>query len=293
MLALLLRQRPADLLNLLSLLLLTALVSLGHTRLDNPPLLIALYSGMLLLQVIVIRVKDRGRLLQLLHALIFPTLSILLIFDSLEKIVHPLNPRDIDPLLIRLDYLLLGCYPTVELEKISVPLLTEVLQLAYSSYYLIPFALGITLYRKRRQAEFDRTLFFIMLCFYLSYAGYLLFPALGPRYTMAHLQNSALQTGAFAGHLQALLNSLEGIKRDAFPSGHTGIALTVLYLAFRFERRLFFMLGPVVAALVFSTVYCRYHYVIDLLGGLGLTLLTIIIGEVFYGYAAKRNHTGH
>lgn len=292
MISALLRQRPADLLNLFFLLLLTAVVSVMHSRIANPPLLIALYSVMILLQLVVIRVKDRARPLHLLHALIFPTVSILLIFDSFEKIVHSLNPRDIDPQLIRLDYMLLGCYPTVELEKIANPLLTEVLQLSYSSYYLIPFALGIALYRKRKEAEFDRTLFFIMLCFYLSYVGYLFFPALGPRYTMAHLQTQELQGWVVAGQIQSLLNALEGIKRDAFPSGHTGIALTVLYMAHRFERRLFSVLLPVVAALVFSTVYCRYHYVVDVIGGVVLTVITIIMGEVFYGYRSKRIDTG-
>lgn len=290
--AFLLRQRPADLLNLFFLLLLTAVVSVMHSRIANPPLLIALYSGMILLQLVVIRIKDRGRLLHLLHALIFPTVSILLIFDSFEKIVHSLNPRDIDPLLIRLDYMLLGCYPTVELEKIAHPLMTEVLQLSYSSYYLIPFALGFTLYRKRKEAAFDRTLFFIMLCFYLSYVGYLFFPALGPRYTMAHLQTLDLKGWVIAEHIQTVLNALEGIKRDAFPSGHTGIALTVVYMAHRYERRLFYILLPVVTALVFSTVYCRYHYVVDVLGGIALTLITIIAGEVFYGYRSKRIDTG-
>jgi membrane-associated phospholipid phosphatase len=188
--------------------------------------------------------------------------------------------------------MLLGCYPTVELEKIASPLLTEVLQLSYSSYYLIPFALGIALYRKKKEAEFDRTLFFIMLCFYISYIGYLLFPALGPRYAMAHLQEGELQGWFLAQQIQSVLNTLEGIKRDAFPSGHTGIALTVLYLAYRFERRLFFILLPVVTALVFSTVYCRYHYVVDVLGGMALTLITLIMGEAFYGYRSKRIDTG-
>ncbi|MGC2061494.1 MAG: phosphatase PAP2 family protein [Thermodesulfovibrionales bacterium] len=288
----LLRSRPADLLNLLFLLLLTAIVSLYHTRVGNPSVLIGLYSGMILLQVVVIRIKDRGRFLKLFHALIFPTASILIIFDSFEKIVHYLNPRDIDPLLIRLDYILLGCYPTIELEKITTPLITEILQLSYSTYYLIPFALGITLYRKGKEAEFERALFFIMLCFYLSYVGYLLFPALGPRYTMAHLQTGDLQGWAVTGHIQAVLNALEGVKRDAFPSGHTGISLTVLYLAHRFERRMFFILLPVVTALVFSTIYCRYHYVVDVIGGIVLTLITIVMGEVFYGYRSKRIDSG-
>lgn len=285
-------QRPADLLNILFLLFLTSLVALSHRRIGNPSLLIVLYSALILLQVIVIRIKDKGTLLRLFYRLIFPTLSILLIFDSFEKIVHDLNPRDIDALLIRMDYLLLGLYPTVELEKIMSPFLTDLLQLSYTSYYLIPFALATVLYRKNKDEEFDRTLFFVMLCFYLSYLGYLLFPALGPRYTMAHLQTRDLEGWIAAGHIQGALNTLEGIKRDAFPSGHTGIALTVLYLAYRYERLLFFVLLPVVAALVFSTVYCRYHYVVDVLGGFALTLITIIIGEVFYECRSKRINTG-
>jgi membrane-associated phospholipid phosphatase len=285
-------QRPADLLNILFLLFLTSLVALSHERIGNPSLLIVLYSALILLQVIVIRIKDKGTLLRLFYRLIFPTLSILLIFDSFEKIVHDLNPRDIDALLIRMDYLLLGLYPTVELEKIMSPFLTDLLQLSYTSYYLIPFALATVLYRKNKDEEFDRTLFFVMLCFYLSYLGYLFFPALGPRYTMAHLQTRDLEGWIAAGHIQGVLNTLEGIKRDAFPSGHTGIALTVLYLAYRYERLLFFVLLPVVAALVFSTVYCRYHYVVDVLGGFALTLITIIIGEVFYECRSKRISTG-
>ncbi len=285
-------QRPADLLNLLFLLFLTSLVVLSHERIGNPSLLIVLYSVLILLQVIVIRIKDKGTVLRLLHRLIFPTLSILLIFDSFEKIVHDLNPRDIDALLIRIDYRLLGIYPTVELEKIMSPFLTDLLQLSYTSYYLIPFALAIALYRKNKE-EFDRALFFVMLCFYLSYLGYLLFPALGPRYTMAHLQTRDLEGWIATGHIQGVLNTLEGIKRDAFPSGHTGVGLTVLYLAYRYERLLFFVLLPVVAALVFSTVYCRYHYVVDVLGGIALTLLTIIIGEVIYECRSKRISTGH
>jgi membrane-associated phospholipid phosphatase len=289
---LILRQRPADLLNFLFLISLTVMTAIFHEKIKNPSLPLMLYSGLILIQAYLIIVKDRGKFLRLFYSLIFPTISILLVFDSLEWLVHYINPRDIDPFLIKLDYLIFGAYPTVQLEKIATPLLTDILQMAYMSYYFIPVSLGVVLYIKGKTAEFDRSLFFIMLCFYLSYVGYILFPALGPRYTMAHLQSGDLVGLFVGGDIQDFLNRLEGVKRDAFPSGHTGIALTVLCLAWRYERKLFYILGPVAAALIFSTVYCRYHYVIDVIGGIMLMLLTLLTGEIIYGYRAKRISTG-
>jgi membrane-associated phospholipid phosphatase len=49
--------------------------------------------------------------------------------------------------------------------------------------------------------------------------------------------------------------------------------------------------APVVGLLVFSTVYCRYHYVVDVIGGIGLAMLTFLIGDAAYGYWEERKHT--
>ncbi|MBI5102565.1 MAG: phosphatase PAP2 family protein [Nitrospirae bacterium] len=283
-----LRQRPADILNFLFLLVLTVIVAVFHEKIKNPSLLVVLYSVLFFMQAAVIMLRHRGKFWRLFYSLIFPSISILLIFDSLGWIVHYISPSDIDPMLIRLDYSMFGCYPTVALESFTTPLLTDLFQVAYSSYYVIPFSLGIALYRKGRMEEFDHTLFLIMLCFYLSYAGYMIFPALGPRFTMAHLQSFELEGLFMAGYIQDILNSLEGVKRDAFPSGHTAVALTVVYMAWKFERRLFYVFVPVVAALVVSTVYCRYHYVIDVMGGVALTVITIVMGEAIYGMSPYR-----
>ncbi|MEW6108170.1 MAG: phosphatase PAP2 family protein [Nitrospirota bacterium] len=279
--------RPADILNFFSLICLTVIAVLFREKIDSASVLILLYSSLILIQAVLIILKDRNSFLRSTYDLIFPVISILVIFDSLEKIVHYINPQDIDPVLIRLDYWLFNGHPTVMMEKITTPLLTDILQVSYSSYYFLPVTLGIVLMAKKRDAEFDRSLFLIMLCFYLSYVGYMFFPALGPRYTISHLQNTELQGLFIAQPLQELLNRLEGIKRDAFPSGHTGIALTVLYLAFRFERRLFLIFLPVVIALIFSTVYCRYHYVVDVLAGIILFFITIALGEMLYKYHTK------
>jgi membrane-associated phospholipid phosphatase len=288
-----LRLRPADLLNFSFASLLIAVTAAFHEKINDPWSLIAVYSSIIVIQVVLERVKGKGGVVRFTYDLGFPVFSILVMFESLEKIVHHINPRDIDPLLIRLDYMLFGGYPTVMLEKIMSPLLTDILQVAYTSYYFLPITLGVVLMIKKENRSFEHSLFMIMLCFYLSYIGYMVTPALGPRYTMHHLQERELEGLFLAGPVQHLLNFLEGIKRDAFPSGHTGVALTVLYLAFLHEKKLFGIFLPVTAALIFSTVYCRYHYVVDVVAGIGLAVITILLGETYYGYRSKRIYSDH
>ena len=284
--------RPADALNFFFLMLLTVVTVIFGHALDRAAYLILLYSGLILVQASLLSCRDSGsRLFHWTYHLVFPTISILAVFDSLEYLVHAVNPEDIDPLLIRLDHLLFGGHPTVMMEKVMTPLLTDLLQIAYSSYYFLPITLGAVLLAGRREEVFDRCLFLIMLCFYLSYAGYLLFPALGPRFTLDHLQHDELRGLFLTGPLQDLLNRLEGIKRDAFPSGHTAIALTVLFLAWKFERKLFRVFLPFVAALVFSTVCLRYHYVVDVVAGAALAVFTLLTGDAYYGWWQKRYRT--
>jgi membrane-associated phospholipid phosphatase len=277
-----LKQRPADAVTIIFLLFLILLTMIFYRHIPDATFLISLYSVFIIAQIIIIRFKDSSRFMGIFYDLIFPVLCVLVIFDSLGLIVHYVNPEDIDPVLISLDYLIFNNHPTVMLERIMNPLLTDVLQLSYTTYYFIPISFGILILRNNERKEFERVLFLILLCFYLSYLGYILFPALGPRFTINHLQSTELQGLIIAEPIQRLLNQIEGIKRDAFPSGHTAIAVLVLYLAYKFKKRFFFILLPVVTALVFSTVYCRYHYVVDVFAGFGLTLLTILLGEWYY-----------
>ncbi|HMK49386.1 MAG TPA: phosphatase PAP2 family protein [Thermodesulfovibrionales bacterium] len=278
------RQRPGDIITIAFLVFLLGLTIAFYPALPRPKYLISLYSVLILAQVILIRLSNKGKFLEFFYDLIFPTICILAIFDSLEWLVHYINPQDIDPLLIRLDYMILGGHPSLILEKIINPYLTDILQLAYSLYYFVPVGYGAILLMSGQKEDFNRSLFLILLCFYLSYLGYILFPALGPRFYLSEIQTSGLHGFILTEPLQNLLNRLEGIKRDAFPSGHTGITVLVLYLSFRYKRWFFWLALPVVSALIFATVYCRYHYVVDVIAGFGLTIITISLGEWYYGW---------
>ena len=282
-----LNHRPGDTVTIIFLLFLLGLTAAFYHSLPKVSFLISLYSILLIVQIVLIHYKKKGKFLGFFYDLIFPTICILTIFDSLEWLVHYVNPEDIDPILIRLDYLIFRDHPTVMLERIMNPLLTDILQIAYSTYYFIPVSFGIILLVSGQKKDFDKSLFMILLCFYLSYLGYILMPALGPRFYLDHLQTTGLQGLLVTEPLHDLLNRLEGIKRDAFPSGHTGIAVVVLYLSYHYKRNLFWIYLPIVSLLLFSTVYLRYHYVVDVIAGFGLTLLTILIGEWYYGWWLK------
>jgi len=282
------RHRPADSVTVIFLLFLDALTILFWHALPTAPLLTSLYSTLIIVQLTLIRFRNKNNFLSILYSIGFPIVCVLLIFDSLGRLVHYINPTDIDPLLIRVDYMVFHAHPTVMIEKIASPLLTDILQLAYTSYYFIPISFCIILFRNNLKRDFDRSVFLILLCFYLSYLGYILFPALGPRFSLNSVQTTELQGFLIAEPLQHMLNRLEGIKRDAFPSGHTAITVLVLCLAYRYKRDFFWIALPVVSALIFATVYCRYHYVVDVIAGFALTLLTLVLGKIYYAWWEKR-----
>jgi membrane-associated phospholipid phosphatase len=210
-----------------------------------------------------------------------PILFIVLIYESLGNLIQYLQ-QDIDPRLIQIDFIIFGVHPTLWMEQWIVPWLTDVMSLGYLSYYFIPIVLIVVLYLKDRMAEFDRALFVLAFGYYVSFIGYILFPAIGPRYAMTHLYSVPLEGSFITDFIRDTLNALEHNKRDCMPSGHTQIVLMVLFLAYRCERILFYIFLPIVCGLILSTIYLRYHYVIDLLVGVGLATGCMIFGPLLH-----------
>ncbi len=271
--------RPADQVSIFFLSLFASLTLLFHRTVEAPFRLLVIYGVLIAVQIYLGKLAPRKGVLKFIYDIVFPTIVIFVVFDTLTILVPGIRSHDIDYLLIRADYFLFRTYPTVWMERFYNPFLTDLLQVGYLSYYFLPIILGATLKIQKRNAEFEEGLLFILLCFFLSYVGYILFPALGPRYTMEHLQSLPVQGNGLYEWTVSILNQIEGIKRDAFPSGHTGISLTVLHLTFRFEKRLLPLFIPLVLLLIIATVYCRYHYAVDVLGGIALYLLTIFTGR--------------
>jgi membrane-associated phospholipid phosphatase len=216
---------------------------------------------------------------------LFTIVIVLLVFNSLGDLIPRIRPRYYDDVLIRIDYSLFGVHPTVWMERFNNALLTGLLQTAYISYYFMPISLGVLLFIREKRSSFNTAVFGIVLCFYLSYLGYLLVPAVGPRFTLNHVQMTELQAGPLTLWIRQTLDGLEQNKTDAFPSGHTAVALVSLVYAWKYrEKALFRILAPAVSGLIVSTVYLRYHYVVDVIAGILLAVLTILISPRMYRF---------
>ena len=78
------------------------------------------------------------------------------------------------------------------------------------------------------------------------------------------------------------MNFVKRNKNNVFPSGHVMVTCVCLLLAWSEDRRLFFWLLPVGLGVFVSTVYCRYHYVINVIAGLALALPMPALGNCLY-----------
>ena len=210
---------------------------------------------------------------------------VVVIFDGLGPLIRAVHPVDYDAALIAFDRGLFGTDPTVALEKIATPFLSDVLTLFYALYYFHPIVLGTLVLlddrgRPAPASDFPRYAFVMVFVFYVSYALYFLVPAIGPRYTVVHA--GPLPRGAIAQAIDHTLDVLEKNKRDCFPSGHTMVLMTVLFEARRRSRKTFWAFLPFAVGLIVATVYCRYHYVADVIAGFALAFVTVPLGNAIY-----------
>ena len=218
---------------------------------------------------------------------------IFFIFKEIYFMVHPIHPEDYDRLLSAADHWIFGVYPTQWMAQFANPILTEIFQISYFSYYILFVILGVGLYREHSAEEFDRGAFLIVYGFYLSYLGYFLLPAVGPRFTLHNFYalNQELPGLLFTPWMRAVINAgesissttpnvLASVQRDVFPSGHTEMTLIVIYLSHCYKIRLRWLVTGLGILLIISTIYLRYHYVVDLLAGAIFFLFAVWSGNL-------------
>ena len=269
---------PADLLSGGFLLGLILLVLLCRRRLERWARLLGIYLLLLCLQAAAALGRTVGLVPPLLAAF-FPVVPVVAIFTTLGFIPE-VNPRDRDLLLSRLDHKLFRVDPSIWMERFVCPWLTEAMQLAYLAYYVLPFVLLGTLYHRGSQEAFQLCVTALLLSHYLAFIGYMALPALGPRFLLASQYREELKGLFLAEPVQDILNALEGIKRDAFPSGHTSAILITVFYVLRFTPEMAFWFVPIAALMILSTIYLRYHYAVDVLAGALLAGLCILLAPL-------------
>ena len=205
-----------------------------------------------------------------------PVGAVLGIFLLLQPLVAGANPHRWDPVLARTDAHWFGPLAARWRGALGRPsAFTDLMYLAYASFYFLPVAVALLARRRLGPAAFERFAFTLLLGFYLSFLGYFLWPAEGPRIPPT-LAAARLGGGPVSDAVRAFLRISEHTTLDAFPSGHAALSLLPALLATRAFPRLAPLFWAWALAVIFATVYISAHYVVDILAGLALAPLTLL-----------------
>ncbi len=193
---------------------------------------------------------------------------------------------------------LFGCQPSVLfMEKLPWLAVSELFYASYFSYYIMIAGVGIALFLRSRQ-QFFHYVSVVSFLFYVCYFIYIFLPVIGSRaffrqvdgYMLPAATQQLAVTDAYPEAVQAgvFFQIMKWVYRvfeapgAAFPSSHVAVALCTVFFSFRYLRRIRYLHLAVALLLCLSTVYCRYHYVVDVLAGLVAAAVLIPTGNWLY-----------
>ncbi len=199
------------------------------------------------------------------------------IYTNLHDTVHFANQADVQHWLIQIDQWMFGVQPCVWAEQFINPTLTDIFIAAYANYFVLNICVAVVLYFQKRYPEFRYTLITTIICYYIGYFLFIIFPAAPPRIVLKPFFTVSLHGNILEPIKHAIEVSAQD-SRGAFPSLHCAVSFVSMFFGWRYLRWMFWVMVPMVIMLVVSTIYLRHHYVIDLIAGLGLAFFAFWIG---------------
>lgn len=143
-------------------------------------------------------------------------------------------------------------------------LLSEVLHLAYASYYLLVYVPPVALYLRRDRRGFAITMLSLAIVYAVCFVTYLVFPVDGPRFIAGPAAAPDGPVRTFVLHLLAVGSS----RGTAFPSSHVAASVVAALCALELQRPVGVIVTIFTVGLTLGTVYGGFHYGVDALAGL-------------------------
>ena len=160
--------------------------------------------------------------------------------------------------------------------------LSEYLHFCYFSFMVLLPVVGGYWYGRGHMLAFRELLFLVGVAFYGSYLFFILFPVDSPFYLADPTEGPIADY--FFYNLVHEISSRGGARGGAFPSTHVSASIIVLMVAWKRQRRLAYLLLPMVLGVIVATVYGRFHYVLDTIAGLALG---VVITSLYLGLASR------
>ncbi len=261
--------------------------------------LLLAHGGALLLVHGLIRIHERHPSVRWLDWLrhFYPVLFFTGFYRETGELNRMFVAGYLDPFFIRWEQAWFGCQPSLALmEALPFRAASELFYGAYFSYYLMIVGVGLALYIRNRE-QFLHYLAVLCFLFYACYLCYIVVPVVGPRIfsgacepyqlpsDVAPVQPpvfpATVQAGLFF-QVMAFIYRVFETPGAAFPSSHVIVAIGTACFSSLYLKRLRLWHWLAVFLLCVSTVYCRYHYVVDVLAGILAAVVLIPIGNWLY-----------
>lgn len=204
-------------------------------------------------------------------------------FEEIHSIVHIVFRGWFDAPLIQFDYAMFGAHPTVWFEQHMSYGLTEVMNFFYFTYWPLIPALALLLWL-RHQKQFAEFVFTLCLSYMFCYLVFIFFPVEGPYHTLRSLQTVHEAPGWIFTHLVELVEKHGRIHGGAFPSAHVTGSFVATIAAYRFSRKLGHAVLILALGVCVSAVYGRYHYAVDIWGG----MIAAALGSLVCRWVARK-----
>ncbi len=207
-------------------------------------------------------------------------------YAQVHSYIPLVNPNNYDHVLAAWDRAIFGVNPTEWIHRFAHPLLTEYFQIWYNVFQLLLIVPAIEIYSQGAMRKFRTYAFVLLFGFYFSYLCYFAMPAIGPRFEVHDFYATdrelpgVLVTGPLRDFINAgnnitadMADPYDVVNRDCMPSGHTMMSVLGILMAWRFRSRWRWLMTIGGISIIISTIYLRYHYVVDLMAGTALAFL--------------------
>lgn len=228
----------------------------------------------------------------------YPVLFYTWFFTETGRLNRMFYTDYLDPALIRWEQAIFGFQPSVSfMERLPHLIISEIFYASYFSYYIMIAGIGLALYLRNR-AQFFHYVSVVSFVFYVCYSIYIFLPVIGPRvffreihgYSLPEELQALAATDLYPLHLRSgvFFQLMAWIYRNfespgaAMPSSHVAIALTTVYFSFRYLPKIRFLHAAVAFLLCLSTIYCRYHYAVDVFAGILTAAVLLPLGEMLF-----------
>jgi membrane-associated phospholipid phosphatase len=205
--------------------------------------------------------------------LLFYPIAMNVVFMHMKTAIPKIHPERMDGLLQHLDSLGIGTNLSVRLQPLVHPALTEFFSGCYMLFF--PYLLFSLIYYFCGDVELLKKFVIGLFTIYgIGFLGYSFVPAAGPGHAMAGEFNVPL-TGWWLTKWNAAIVARGSNGVDVFPSLHCAVSSFFLFFDRRHRPWRFKLYLVPCVGLWCSTIYLRYHYLVDVLCGFALSAFAL------------------